>query len=579
MGRTDWIKTSWSATWEMSSCSLATAGGVMALEPKPLQSSADTFLPSDIRVPGVFTTTARRIFPWGLGAPSRRTAGAAADATRLPEKTPTHKPRRETSAPGLLSNAHIVFQFRSTEHLMPTNLVVRSDISAPEDIWDARGILPPSPYLPEIEDPTRFRHCWYLIGPDCFRLEKNQEMGPLLPGMVRIRMLYNGHCESDRNVARGGKHPGQKKMLKNILLGHEPVGEVVAVGPGVEIELGTIVAIEPGLSCGECKRCKMGNYHTCRKVRYLATPDEKLPNLRPDVKEEENFWTEGSYATTMDWPAAQCHVIENGSNPMLAALAESVAACRQARYNMYQQTPQFHSEEDSVLIIGAGQVAIGIMLQLLRKWPNLRIILMARKESDRKFTEELGGGRVSTAALPNSEWMDTKGMRAAIEKSVREHGKGGLPTGLAQRYDELFAAEAANSELLKNLQASFESTAKSHPSIAAVFETTGQSHVMRAVTQARVVRSRGSYGWVSCLYEVSYNEADLRRDDANTFRLRRSANQFPKALRDIHGHEPYYRKIVGRVVRFADIPYLYNQESSHEIGHRIGDGPKVIIKY
>jgi L-iditol 2-dehydrogenase len=81
------------------------------------------------------------------------------------------------------------------------------------------------------------------------------------PGEVVCRVLACATCGSDVQdwyVAR--KLPA--------VLGHEPVGEVLAVGPGVErVAGGDRVAIHHHAPCGDCARCAAGHETLCERFR------------------------------------------------------------------------------------------------------------------------------------------------------------------------------------------------------------------------------------------------------------------------------------------------------------------------
>ena len=63
------------------------------------------------------------------------------------------------------------------------------------------------------------------------------------PGQALIRVLSNGICASDLPIwaERQDQYP--------IYFGHEPVGEVIATGPGLSLPAGTVVTgrISPSL--------------------------------------------------------------------------------------------------------------------------------------------------------------------------------------------------------------------------------------------------------------------------------------------------------------------------------------------
>lgn len=60
-----------------------------------------------------------------------------------------------------------------------------------------------------------------------------------------------------------------------MVLGHEVVGRVAALGPGVEESAGTAVgaavAIHPATPCGACRECVGGRRNVCAHTRYLGS--------------------------------------------------------------------------------------------------------------------------------------------------------------------------------------------------------------------------------------------------------------------------------------------------------------------
>jgi L-iditol 2-dehydrogenase len=100
-----------------------------------------------------------------------------------------------------------------------------------------------------------------------FRDLEEPELGP---GQVLLRPKLVGLCGTDIQNAR---HLAKDWMR----FGHEPVAEVVALGPGVKnIEIGTKVACQCRAACGYCRGCLMGRAHDCengadhRCVEYFA---------------------------------------------------------------------------------------------------------------------------------------------------------------------------------------------------------------------------------------------------------------------------------------------------------------------
>ena len=95
------------------------------------------------------------------------------------------------------------------------------------------------------------------------------------PGELLIKLEYVGVCGSDLHFYSDGR-------LANwvpdgpLVLGHEPGGVVVEVGPGVEgFTVGDRVALEPGVPCGHCEDCLKGHYNLCQHVKFMAIPGER----------------------------------------------------------------------------------------------------------------------------------------------------------------------------------------------------------------------------------------------------------------------------------------------------------------
>jgi threonine dehydrogenase-like Zn-dependent dehydrogenase len=398
---------------------------------------------------------------------------------------------------------------------------------------------------------------WWLTGPSTFVASEVEHTAAPKPGQVRIKVVANGHCESDTNVARAGRHASQSEGNTRIMLGHEPVGIVVAIGAGVsKFKGGELVAIEPGISCGECVECKAGRYNICRKVSYMATPAKD--------------WNVGSYVHELDWPADLAHLVPEGLDPLVAALTESMAAGREAIEHMCR-TVDFDPKTETVWILGAGQMAANILLQLRLRFPELKIGVAARKEEDRVWAEKMGAA--FTMPLSAREWKIESRVDSVLHAASKELLSA---EAIHEKVAEYEAALAHNKPLHAENVATFKKARElSGEKIACVIECTGQPHILNAALEARMIRGEGMYMLVSCLYHMSLDIANIRRDSGVVTNLRRSRNKFPDVIADLAKNEAHYRQLLGRVVQFDEIPQMYDGFK----GEKIGDGPKVVIQY
>lgn len=86
-------------------------------------------------------------------------------------------------------------------------------------------------------------------------------------GEVLVRIDAVAICATDLEIIYHGPPAmiqGGAPHNKNFTPGHEYMGTVVALGPGVdEYKIGERVAVEIHAGCGQCKRCRAGMYTSC----------------------------------------------------------------------------------------------------------------------------------------------------------------------------------------------------------------------------------------------------------------------------------------------------------------------------
>jgi L-iditol 2-dehydrogenase len=107
---------------------------------------------------------------------------------------------------------------------------------------------------------------WVLGDPDELRLiEKKVPVPKKAEVLVRVDAI--AICATDLDVISSGPPAliqGGLPFNKNFTPGHEYMGTVAALGPGVdEFKVGERVTVEIHAGCGQCKRCRMGMYTSC----------------------------------------------------------------------------------------------------------------------------------------------------------------------------------------------------------------------------------------------------------------------------------------------------------------------------
>jgi L-iditol 2-dehydrogenase len=160
-----------------------------------------------------------------------------------------------------------------------------------------------------------------------------------VPGLdgrdVLIEIRSVGVCGSDVHYFEEGRIGGFV-VKEPLVLGHEASGVVVARGREAHRhEIGTRVAIEPGVPCRVCEQCRAGRYNLCPDVRFLATPP-----------------VNGAFTRYLVMPEDFCYQVPDSLSDDAAALIEplsvAVWACRKAHVTL----------GDQVLVTGAGPIGL-----------------------------------------------------------------------------------------------------------------------------------------------------------------------------------------------------------------------------
>lgn len=85
------------------------------------------------------------------------------------------------------------------------------------------------------------------------------------PGEALVRVHYCGVCRSDRKLADGRLSFSAEIPLPHVL-GHDAAGEVIAVGPGVALAVGTRVVVYNYEPCRTCSPCMRGDENNCSEL-------------------------------------------------------------------------------------------------------------------------------------------------------------------------------------------------------------------------------------------------------------------------------------------------------------------------
>jgi (R,R)-butanediol dehydrogenase / meso-butanediol dehydrogenase / diacetyl reductase len=216
------------------------------------------------------------------------------------------------------------------------------------------------------------------------------------PGEVLLRVRAAGICGSDALEFRSGPVLASPPVT----LGHEFAGEVVAVGSGVALPIGSLVACGAGMSCGECRPCRSGRTNLCTSYATLG------------------FHRDGGLAELCVAPADIC--IEVDLPARVAALAQPMAiavhALRRGRVEPGEEA----------LVIGAGGVGAFLTYALARS--GARVTVVDLDERRLEVASTLGAAHTARD-LPDplvaTVVFEVSGARAPLERAVAALPRGG----------------------------------------------------------------------------------------------------------------------------------------------------------
>ncbi|WP_432009762.1 NAD(P)-dependent alcohol dehydrogenase [Streptomyces cucumeris] len=229
------------------------------------------------------------------------------------------------------------------------------------------------------------------------------------PGQVLVRVEAVGICGSDVHYYEHGRI-GDFVVRAPMVLGHEPSGTVVAVGPGARrLAPGRLVSLEPGVPCGRCAQCRHGRYNLCPEVSFYATPpvDGALCEY---VAVDEDFAHPVPEALGADAAA------------LLEPLSVGVWACRKGRVSVGSR----------VLVTGAGPIGL-IAAQTARAFGATEVVVTDVEPHRLAAARELGATAtvdVTTTPLADTGFtpdvlVECSGVPAVADEAIRTLGRSG----------------------------------------------------------------------------------------------------------------------------------------------------------
>ncbi|KAI4127489.1 MAG: hypothetical protein LQ347_004577 [Umbilicaria vellea] len=179
---------------------------------------------------------------------------------------------------------------------------------------------------------------------------------------LQISVRSTGLCGSDLHYYNHYRN-GDILVREPLSLGHESSGVVTAIGADVkDYKIGDRVALEVGLPCSECERCKEGRYNICSGLKFRSSA-KAWPHFQGTLQERINH------------PARWCHKLPDNVSLDLGALLEPLGVAIHASRRA-QLAPG-----TTVLVFGAG--AVGLLCAAMSKISGASTVTIADIQTER----------------------------------------------------------------------------------------------------------------------------------------------------------------------------------------------------
>jgi len=205
---------------------------------------------------------------------------------------------------------------------------------------------------------------------------------------VLMKVLAAGVCHSDLHIWDGFYEIGGGKKLDltqrgiklPLTMGHENVGEVIALGPEAKgVKVGDVRLVNPWIGCGQCKVCLRGEENLCVKGQNIGV------------------FSHGGYATHLLVPHAR-HLFDIGK---LTPRDAAPLACSGVTAYSALKKVQATLKDEALVIIGAG--GVGLMgVTLARKMGASEVIVVDIDAAKRDAALTAGATRAIDGAAPDA---------------------------------------------------------------------------------------------------------------------------------------------------------------------------------
>jgi len=212
------------------------------------------------------------------------------------------------------------------------------------------------------------------------------------PNEVLIKLEKTAICGTDLHIYKWDEW-SQRTIKPGLTIGHEFVGRIVEIGPGVTgYKIGDRVSAEGHIVCGHCRNCRAGRQHLCPNTIGIGVNRN------------------GAFAEYMSMPASNLWPIPDQIPSELAAFFDPYG-------NAAHCALEFDLIGEDVLITGAGP--IGIIAAGIAKHVGARNVVVTDVNDYRlKLAADMGATRVVNVA------------KASLKDAMKELHMEGFDVGM-----------------------------------------------------------------------------------------------------------------------------------------------------
>jgi threonine 3-dehydrogenase len=227
---------------------------------------------------------------------------------------------------------------------------------------------------------------------------------------VLIRIHKTGICGTDAHIYNWDDW-AQRNIKTPRVIGHEFVGEIVELGPGVTgYAVGDRVTAEGHITCGHCRNCRAGKRHLCAEAIGIGGGRD------------------GAFAEYLVMPAGNLWPVHDDISSDIAAILDPFG-------NAVHCVLSFDVTGEDVLVTGAGP--IGIMAATVCRFIGARHVVISDVNSFRlQLAEKMGIKHTVDAAHQRiSEMMQALRMSNGFDVGLEMSGS---PAAFSDLLDAMY---------------------------------------------------------------------------------------------------------------------------------------------